>query len=115
MKHYPPEFKTEAVALCRSRPGATVRTVVQDLGINHETLRNWIRIDDGHRADSPTATPAAGSQVGPTGEENAVLRRRVREFVRRRRGAPLRQPGHGLPVQGRADPAAGRVPAADHR
>jgi transposase len=40
MKHYPPEFRAEAVALYRSRPGATIKSVAQDLGVNHETLRN---------------------------------------------------------------------------
>ncbi|WP_160097419.1 transposase [Kibdelosporangium aridum] len=59
MKHYPPEFRAEAVALYRSRPGATIRLVVDDLGINHETLRNWIRLDDARRSESPDATAAA--------------------------------------------------------
>lgn len=36
MKHYPPEFRAEAVALYRSRPGATIKSVAQDLGVNHE-------------------------------------------------------------------------------
>ncbi|TWP44523.1 transposase [Lentzea tibetensis] len=57
MKHYPPEFKAEAVALYRSRPGATIRSVADDLGINSETLRNWIRLDDRQRTGSQTATP----------------------------------------------------------
>lgn len=39
MKRYPPEFRAEAVALYRSRPGATIKSVVQDFGVNHETLR----------------------------------------------------------------------------
>jgi len=42
-KHYPPEFRAEAVVLYRSRPGSTIRAVAQALGINHETLRSWIR------------------------------------------------------------------------
>ena len=49
MKHYPPEFKAEAVALYQSRPGATIKLVAEDLGVNPETLRNWIRVDDGQR------------------------------------------------------------------
>ncbi|WP_219728296.1 transposase, partial [Streptomyces cahuitamycinicus] len=43
MKHYPPEFKADAVALYRSRPGATIKAIATDLGVNPETLRNWIR------------------------------------------------------------------------
>ncbi|MEU4765642.1 transposase [Actinosynnema sp. NPDC023794] len=49
MKHYPPEFRAEVVALCRSRPGATIKSVAGDLGVNHETLRDWIRLDDAQR------------------------------------------------------------------
>ena len=43
MKRYPAEFKADAVALYRSRPGATIKSVAGDLGVNTETLRNWIR------------------------------------------------------------------------
>ncbi|MFE2716542.1 transposase [Streptomyces mirabilis] len=43
MKHYPAEFKADAVALYRSRPGAPIKSVATDLGVNTETLRNWIR------------------------------------------------------------------------
>ncbi|MER6778003.1 MULTISPECIES: transposase [unclassified Streptomyces] len=46
MKHYPAEFKAEAT-LYRSRPGATIKSVAGDLGVNTETLRNWIRAADG--------------------------------------------------------------------
>ncbi len=37
-KHYPPEFRAEAVALYRSRPGATYASIADDLGVNRETL-----------------------------------------------------------------------------
>lgn len=47
MKHHSPEFRAEAVGLYRSRPGTTVAAVARDLGGNPETLRAWIRIDDG--------------------------------------------------------------------
>ncbi len=43
MKNYPPEFKADAVALYESGPDATIRSVAADLGINPETLRNWVR------------------------------------------------------------------------
>jgi transposase len=32
-KHYPPEFKADAVALFRSRPGATIALIADDLGV----------------------------------------------------------------------------------
>ncbi|MFB8043510.1 transposase [Streptomyces hydrogenans] len=44
MKHYPSEFKADAVALYRSRPGATIKSVAGALGVNTETLRKWIRV-----------------------------------------------------------------------
>ncbi|WP_233289806.1 transposase [Streptomyces microflavus] len=34
MKHYPAAFKADAVALYRSRPGATIKSVAGDLGVN---------------------------------------------------------------------------------
>jgi transposase len=81
MKHYPLEFRVEAVALYRSRPGVTIKSVAEDLGVNHETLRNWIRLDDAQRAETPADTSAA---VSAPEDENAALRRRVRELEEER-------------------------------
>lgn len=82
MKHYPAEFKADAVALYRSRPGATIAQVADDLGVNRETLRSWVRADDQRRgaAAGPGGPPAAGSVE----DENAALRRRVRELEEER-------------------------------
>jgi transposase len=82
-KHYPQQFKADAVALYRSRPGATIASIADDLGVNRETLRSWVRIDDQQRS------PAAGSATPPTAvgsveDENAALRRRVRELEEER-------------------------------
>ncbi|MCE6997357.1 IS3 family transposase [Saccharothrix sp. S26] len=84
MKHYPLEFRAEAVALYRCRPGATIKSVAQDLGVNHQTLRNWIRLDDAQRAGAPAATAASASVPVSPEDENAVLRRRVRELEEER-------------------------------
>jgi transposase len=87
MKNYPPEFKAEAVALYRSRPDATIALIADDLGINRETLRNWIRADDrgnsgrGGRPATPTAPTAAASGLET---ENAQLKRRIRELEEER-------------------------------
>ncbi|MCW3819408.1 transposase [Micromonospora sp. DR5-3] len=54
MKHYPAEFKADAVALYRSRPGATIAQVADDLGVNRETLRSWVRADDQRRSARPS-------------------------------------------------------------
>ncbi|MGW3941944.1 transposase [Streptomyces phaeochromogenes] len=43
LKHSPPEFKADVVALGQSRPGGTIRSVAADLGVNPEMLRNWVR------------------------------------------------------------------------
>lgn len=87
MKHYPPEFKAEAVALYRSRPGTTIAAVAADLGVNAETLRSWIRIDDrrgaGPRTET-TETSAAAPASGTLESENAALRKRVRELEEER-------------------------------
>ncbi|GAB3838055.1 transposase [Micromonospora andamanensis] len=81
MKHYPAEFKADAVALYRSRPGATIAQVAEDLGVNRETLRSWVRVDDQRRgAVAGPPAPAASSVE----DENAALRRRVRELEEER-------------------------------
>ncbi|MFI6864344.1 IS3 family transposase [Streptomyces sp. NPDC050421] len=79
MKNYPPEFKADAVALYESRPEATIRSVAADLGINPETLRNWVRAAGasrprGRRTQEPAQPPA------PLEAENAALRKKVREL-----------------------------------
>lgn len=64
MKHYLPKFKTDAVTLYRSRPGATIAQIAAELGINRETLRSWIRKDDDARLTQPAA-PAKAARAGP--------------------------------------------------
>jgi transposase len=84
-KHYPAEFKADAVALYRSRPGATIAQIADDLGVNRETLRSWVRLDDQRRGEA--ARPAGSARPQPAGtveEENAALRRRVRELEEER-------------------------------
>lgn len=83
-KHYPAQFKADAVALYRSRPGATIAQIADDLGVNRETLRSWVRADDQRRGVA-AGPAAAGPQVGGSVEdENAQLRRRIRELEEER-------------------------------
>lgn len=84
-KHYPAEFKADAVALYRSRPGATIKSVAGDLGVNTETLRNWIRAADGRRAGAHSA-PTSAAQGGGDGvqAELAAARKRIRELEEER-------------------------------
>jgi transposase len=84
MKHYPPEFKADAVALYRSRPGATIAQIADDLGVNRETLRNWIRLDGQRRGEAGTAPAPTAAAAGSVEAENAALRRRVRELEEER-------------------------------
>ncbi|WP_326791387.1 transposase [Streptomyces sp. NBC_00841] len=85
MKHYPVEFKADAVALYRSRPGATIRSVAADLGVNTETLRNWIRAADGRRSSAHSAPPAATqSGTDAVQAELAAARKRIRELEEER-------------------------------
>ncbi len=83
MKNYPPQFRTDTVALYQSRPEATIRQVAADLGINPETLRNWVRVAGasrprGHQAEAPAEPPT------PLEAENAALRKKVRELEEER-------------------------------
>jgi transposase len=83
MKHYPPEFKADAVALYESRAGATIRSVAVGLGVNPETLRNWVRAAGasrprGRRVEAPAEPPT------PLEAENAALRKKVRELEEER-------------------------------
>ena len=85
-KHYPQQFKAEAVGLYRSRPGATIASIADDLGINRETLRSWVRLDDQRRSGGPrpARTAVTGEAAGSVEQENAELRRRVRELEEER-------------------------------
>jgi transposase len=86
-KHYPVQFKADAVALYRSRPGATIASIADDLGVNRETLRSWVRLDDERRGAGPRpvrAVSAGEPARGTVEQENAELRRRVRELEEER-------------------------------
>ncbi|WP_372478470.1 IS3 family transposase [Streptomyces daghestanicus] len=83
MKNYPPEFKADAVALYESRPEATIRSVAADLGINPETLRNWVRAAGVSRPRG-RRTPEPAQPPTPLEAENAALRKKVRELEEER-------------------------------
>lgn len=83
MKHYPPEFKADAVALYRWRPGATIVSVAVDLGVNAETLRNWIRGAGNASATSPPAAPSKRPDTSLEAE-NRALRKEVAELRQER-------------------------------
>ncbi|WP_348539252.1 transposase [Streptomyces antnestii] len=66
-------WRSDAVALYRSSPGRPVAAVAKDLGVNHETLRLWIKAAE--TAEAPSARAEADKVA-----EIAALRRQVREL-----------------------------------
>jgi transposase len=80
---YSPEFKRDAVALVHST-GRPINQVARELGLTHETLRNWVKRD---RIDRGQGEP--GELTTSQLEELRQLRRRVveleaeREILRR--------------------------------
>jgi transposase len=72
---YPEEFRRDAVALVRSSPERTVAEVARELGVNHETLRQWVI-----GADRQQAAQGAGlgraqlEELKRLREENAELK-----------------------------------------
>jgi|GEM_PF-4142356 transposase-like protein len=63
---YPPDFRAEAVRLVLS--GVAVSRVSDDLGVNDQTIRNWVRqhkVDHG-KAEGPISRGDAYSPTGPS-------------------------------------------------
>ena len=95
-RHFTDEFRRQAVDLYESTPGATVRGIAADLGVERGTLRHWLALfgtgkktaADGSPTVSPlkpTLASASPLGLGPADEtdqqriarleaENAVLR-----------------------------------------
>jgi transposase len=78
---YPPEFKAEAVAMVRS--GRPFREVAAALGMNEQSLRNWVKqadLDQGKRQDGLTTEER--EELRQLRRENARLRQE-RDFLKR--------------------------------
>ena len=76
---YTEQFKRDAVALYENTPGASMKTIAAELGINRNTLKNW--------AGGFSSDPRAGS--ADTSEAAAVtdaehIRRLQRDVARLR-------------------------------
>jgi transposase len=56
---YPEQFRQDAVELVRSS-GRTLRDVGRGLGVNHETLRNWVNV--ARRAEQAAAGRGSGEK-----------------------------------------------------
>jgi transposase len=90
-KNYSDEFRRQAVELYESTPGATVRGIAEDLGIERGTLRVWLErlgtgrktAADGTAARSPltprsSRRPCAGGAGSDTGEPETAEQRLAR-------------------------------------
>ena len=70
---YSPEFRADAVALYHASAGRTYASVAKDLGVNHETLRVWVR--EAEQAAVPGAAETTALE-----KENRQLKARVNEL-----------------------------------
>lgn len=71
--------------------GATIKSVATDLGVNTETLRNWIRAADGRRSGAHSAAKSGGDGVqaelaaarrgSASWRERDILRKAARYFA----------------------------------
>lgn len=66
---YPEQFRRDAVDLVRSS-GRSLREVGQELGVNHETLRNWV-----NAAKTAEATGRSRGAEPVSADERDELRR----------------------------------------
>lgn len=71
---FTPEFKAEAVRLCRIGD-RSIEEVARDLDLTENSLREWVR-----RADADAGKGSAGSLTGDERAELARLRREVRQL-----------------------------------
>ena len=56
-KNFSDEFRRQAVALYESTPGATVRGIAADLGVERGTLRHWLDLYGTGRKTAADGTP----------------------------------------------------------
>ena len=75
-KNYSEEFRCQAVDLYESTPGATVRGIAEDLGVERGTLRHWLGLygtgkksaADGTLTSSPLRPKTATTSTAPADE-----------------------------------------------
>ncbi|GAB3971222.1 hypothetical protein GCM10029978_046000 [Actinoallomurus acanthiterrae] len=82
---YSPEFRSDAVALWRASGGRrTFKDVAADLNVNPETLRSWVRDEEGRAGRAEPAPAGDGESVevelARLRAENARLARAEKEW-----------------------------------
>ena len=76
---YPEQFRRDAVELVRSS-GRSLREIGQELGVNHETLRNWVNAAKRAEQDRSGREGADGAISAGEREELRRLRKKVAEL-----------------------------------
>jgi len=94
-KTYSEEFKRDAVALYEKSPGASIQTIATELGVNRNTLQNWLKkYGTGARTNiTTTSGPSPDSvseaerirqlerEVSRLREERDILRKAAKYFA----------------------------------
>ena len=78
---YPAEFRADAVALVRSS-GKPIAQVAKELGVNHETLRTWVRAAEAAERPGAAAESAKDAELARLRKQVAELRLE-REILRK--------------------------------
>jgi transposase len=73
---YTDEFKRDAVDLVRSS-GRPINHVARELGLCHETLRNWVRAADPQRGKPPVDGGDAGAALNVAAKDAEIARLRA--------------------------------------
>ena len=76
---YPEQFRHDAVELARSSD-RSLREIGRELGVNHETLRNWVNAAKRAEQASAGQRPAADGVSADEREELRRLRKKVAEL-----------------------------------
>ncbi len=98
-KTYSEELKRDAVALYENSTGASIQTIANDLGVNRNTLQNWLKkYGTGARTnitttESPSSTSVTEAErirqlereVSRLREERDILRKAAKYFPGKRR------------------------------
>ena len=85
-KNYSDEFRRQAVDLYESTPGATVRGIAEDLGVERGTLRHWLDLHgtgkktaaDGTLTSSPLRATQPVMSSAPAGRDETAEQRIAR-------------------------------------
>jgi transposase len=88
---YPVEFRADAVALVRSS-GRPIAQVAKELGVNHETLRTWVRAAEAAERPGAVAESAKDAELVRLRKEVAELK--LEREILRKAACRCRKLGH---------------------